>query len=118
MDKPIEQVFLRDCNNLIDLTPHKNIIHFHGTCVTADWLYLVMEDVPYTLKRHLLVSRNSAPVDRVSLIPEDNLLRIMIEIVQAMEYLSERKVSKIVCLYYSFELIFVGEMSKCVLIVV
>lgn len=91
LEKPSEQAFLRDLNNLIELTPHKNIIHFHGSCVTPDWMYLVMEDVPYTLKRHLLVSRNSAPLDRVSLIPEDNLLRIMIEIVQAMEYLSERK---------------------------
>lgn len=93
MEKQTETIFLKEVESLIGLTPHRNILDFYGICTTTDWMYVVIEDVPYSLKRHLLVSRDSSQPGRLSFITEDNIIKIMWEIADVMEYLSSRKVS-------------------------
>lgn len=94
MEKPEQQQFLTDCNSLIMSTPHKNLLDFHGVCLTADWMYIVIEDVTYNLKKKLLESgENNVPPGRISSLTEEYILRVIWEIADVMEYLSSKKVS-------------------------
>lgn len=95
MEKQDQIVFLKDFDQLLNLTPHKNLLSFYGTCVTADWIYLIFEDLTITLKRKLIDARIPASVDktRISSISEEYLLKIMYDIAETMEYLSNNKVS-------------------------
>lgn len=95
MEKQDQIVFLKDFDQLLNLTPHKNLLNFYGTCITADWIYLIFEDLTFTLKRKLIDARIPVSVDktRISSISEEYLLKIMFDIAETMEYLSNNKVS-------------------------
>lgn len=95
--EPLDQSqFLKDLAMVQKLPSHKNVIGFLGICQTADWLYLLFDDVPLTLKRQLIESRTPPNVNprRFSSLSEQRILVILHELAVAMEYLSNEKVSR------------------------
>lgn len=93
--EPLDQSqFLKDLVMVQKLTVHENVISFYGICQTADWLYLLFEDTPTTLKRTLIESRTPPNVNphRFSSLSEQRVLVILHEIAVAMEYLSSEQV--------------------------
>lgn len=93
--EPLDQSqFLRDLVMVQKLSVHENVISFYGICQTADWLYLLFEDTPTTLKRTLIESRTPPNVNphRFSSLPEQRVLVILHEIAVAMEYLTSEQV--------------------------
>lgn len=107
MDKQDQIVFLKDFDQLLNLTPHRNLLNFYGTCITSDWIYLIFEDINFTLKRKVIDARIPVSVDktRISSISEEYLLKIMYDIAETMEYLSNNKVSDFV-VFFLFIIIF------------
>lgn len=96
--EPLDQSqFLKDLAMVQKLPSHKNVIGFLGICQTADWLYLLFDDVPLTLKRQLIESRTPPNVNprRFSSLSEQRILVILHELAVAMEYLSNEKVSRV-----------------------
>lgn len=89
--EPLDQMqFIRDFSQIQKIGAHNNILTFYGVCQTADWLYLLFEDVPQTLKKRLLDARTPPNVNpqRFSSISEKAILQILCDIANAMEYLS------------------------------
>lgn len=86
--------FLKDLSMVQKLAVHQNVISFYGICQTADWLYLLFEDTPTTLKRTLIESRTPPNVNphRFSSLSEQRVLVILHEIAVAMEYLTSEQV--------------------------
>lgn len=93
--EPLEQgQFLRDLSAIRQFIHHKNIIDFYGVCQTANWLYLLFEDTPTTLKAMLIESRTpptSNPYSFSSL-SESFILQTLYELSTGMEFLSTYRV--------------------------
>lgn len=94
--EPIDQShFLKEFDQILRVTPHPNVLNFVGVSQTADWLYLLFEDTPCTLKKRLVEARVPPNVDphRFSAFSEEFILHIMLEISMAFEYLASHRVS-------------------------
>lgn len=93
--EPLDQSqFLRDLSAIRQFTHHKNIIEFYGVCQTANWLYLLFEDTPTTLKAMLIESRTpptSNPYSFSSL-SESFVLQTLYELSNGMEFLGTYRV--------------------------
>lgn len=94
MDAPVQMKFLRDLNNLSQFGFHKNMLGFSGICQTHDWLFVVFEDTPATLKQFLLTQRDDQNLAsrRLTNFSEDQALRLMFELTDTMEYLETNKI--------------------------
>lgn len=89
--EPLDQhQFLKDLSIIKQFGAHPNIIEFYGVCETANWLYLLFEDTPTTLKTLLIESRTppTANPHSFSSISENFILQTLYELSTAMEYLS------------------------------
>lgn len=93
MDKGDQAAFLKEFSELMELSGHENFLRFFGVCKTPDWLYMVFEDIPRTLKKYLLDARVSPNFNKFSSVSEEFTLNIISDICAAMEYLEENKVS-------------------------
>lgn len=95
--EPLDQSqFLKDFSQIQKIGAHSNILAFYGICQTADWLYLLFEDIPLTLKKRLIESRSPPNVNprRFSTLSEKVVLQILCDIANAMEYLAMYGVSE------------------------
>lgn len=94
MDPPIQMKFIRDLNNLLQFGFHKNMLNFMGICQTHDWFFVVFEDTPATLKQFLLTNRDDQNLAnrRLTNLGEDQALKLMFELSEAMEYLQYNKI--------------------------
>lgn len=94
--EPLDQMqFLNELAQIQKIGAHNSILAFYGVCQTADWLYLLFEDIPQTLKERLLEARLPPNVDaqRFSSMTERTILQILCDVANAMEYLSMYEVS-------------------------
>lgn len=94
--EPLDQSqFLKEFDQILNVASHRCVLNFIGVCQTPDWLYLIFEDTPYTLKKRLVEARLPPDVDphRFSAFSEEFVLRVLFEIADAMEYLSMQQVS-------------------------
>lgn len=87
--------FLKEFDQILRVTPHQNILNFLGVSQTADWLYLLFEDTPSTLKKRLVEARvaPNVNINRFSSFSEEFILHILLEISMAFEYLASHRVS-------------------------
>ncbi|XP_070505017.1 putative inactive tyrosine-protein kinase Wsck isoform X1 [Chironomus tepperi] len=95
MDPPIQTKFIRDLNSLLQFGFHRNMLNFMGICQTHDWFFVVFEDVPVTLKQFLLSNRQqemNLSNQRVTNLSENDILKLMYELAETMEYLQYNKV--------------------------
>lgn len=95
--EPLDQIqFLTEFSQIQKIGAHGNIISFYGICQTPDWLYLLFEDVPTTLKKKLIESRIPLNVNPqlFSALSERTILQVLCDIANAMEYLSMYDVSQ------------------------
>lgn len=93
--EPLDQSqFLKDVRQMLAVAPHPNVLRFMGACQTPDWLYLLFEDTPYTLKKRLVDARIPPAVDvhRTSAFSEEFVLRLLADVAGAMEYLGQQQV--------------------------
>lgn len=103
--EPLDQSqFLKDLEAVRNFEPHKNVIDFYGICQTPNWLYLLFEHTPVTLKTMLIESRTPPTTNKHSFssITEVFVLRTLFELSTAMEYLNSykvRSVYKVIALY-------------------
>lgn len=94
--EPLDQSqFLRDLDTVRKFGPHKNVIDFYGVCQTANWLYLLFEHTPMSLKTMLIESRTPPTTNKYSFssLSEAFILRTLYELSTAMEYLHSFKVN-------------------------
>lgn len=94
--EPLDQSqFLKEFDQILNVSSHLRVLSFIGVCQTPDWLYLIFEDTPYTLKKRLVEARLPPDVNshRFSAFSEEFVLRVLFEIADAMEYLSMQQVS-------------------------
>lgn len=97
--EPLDQTqFIKEFDQILNVTSHRNVLSFLGVCQTPDWLYVVFEDTPFTLKRRLIEARVPPNIDqyRFSAFSEEFVLRILYEISDALEYLSMQQVSNFI----------------------
>lgn len=94
MDPPVQIKFIRDLNNLLQFGFHKNMLSFLGICQTHDWLFVVFEDTPWTLKQFLLTMRDDQNLANRKLtnFSEEQAMKLMFELSEALEYLQYNKV--------------------------
>lgn len=94
MDPPVQMKFIRDLNNLLQFGFHNNMLGFMGICQTHDWLFVVFEDTPMTLKQFLLTMRDDQNLAnrRLTNFREDQALKLMFELSETMEYLHYNKI--------------------------
>lgn len=94
MDPPVQTKFIRDLNNLLQFGFHKNMLNFMGICQTHDWFFVVFEDTPATLKQFLIVNRQDTSLSsqRVTNLGENEVLRLMYELSETIEYLQYNKI--------------------------
>lgn len=94
MDPPIQTKFIRDLNSLLQFGFHRNMLNFMGICQTHDWFFVVFEDVPVTLKQFLLSNRQDMNLSsqRVTNLNENEILKLMYELAETIEYLQYNKV--------------------------
>lgn len=99
--EPLDQSqFLQELQQLLGVvrsttsTGHPNLLRFVGACQTPDWLYLLFEDTPYSLKQRLVEARLEPAADarRLSAFSEEFVLRMLMEISGAMEFLGREQV--------------------------
>lgn len=84
----LEQIsFLRELEDLIRLGDNKHTLHFYGICQTSDWMFLVFENIPVTLKKRLVTARNSN-----HFITETKVFQFMLDVCEAANFLSNNKV--------------------------
>lgn len=96
--EPLDEIqFLKDLDTIRKFGPHKNVIEFYGVCQTANWLYLLFEYTPQTLKTLLIESRTPPTTNKQSFssLSEAFVLRTIFELATAMEFLHSYKVSPI-----------------------
>lgn len=93
MDPPIQMKFIWDLNNLLQFGFHKNMLPFMGICQTHDWFFVIFEDTPATLKQFLLTQRDDQNLAnrRLTNFGEDQAMKLMFELSEAMEYLQYNK---------------------------
>lgn len=121
--EPIDQShFLKEFDSILRITPHQNILNFLGVSQTADFMYLLFEDTPSTLKRRLVEARVPPNVDlnRFSSYSEEFILHILLEISMAFEYLTTHRVSIYFCesftvVVYACEYIFLKTFNISIL---
>jgi hypothetical protein len=93
MDPPIQTKFIRDLNSLLQFGFHRNMLNFMGICQTHDWFFVVFEDTPSNLKQFLLANRQTDIVSqRVTNLSELEIIRLMYELSETMEYLQYNKI--------------------------
>lgn len=93
--EPLDQAqFLKDLSSVKRFDVHDNIIEFYGICETDNWLYLLFEDTPRTLKTMLIESRTPPTTNPYSFssLSEKYVLQTMYELSAAMEYLNKHQV--------------------------
>lgn len=96
--EPLDQMqFINEFTQIQKIGAHGNILNFYGVCQTPDWLYLLFEDIPLTLKKRLIDARTPPNInaERFSSISEKSVLQILCDISNAMEYLSMYEVSEL-----------------------
>lgn len=94
MEKPSQVQFLRELNHLLQFGFHKHMMNFLGVCQTNDWLYVIFEDVPMTLKQFMLRSRAEVTSrhSRLTNLAEDFILRTLFDLAEVMEYMTFNKI--------------------------
>ncbi len=94
MEKPSQIQFLRDANHLLQFGFHKNMMNFLGVCQTNDWLYVIFEDVPLTVKQFMLNSRcdPNSGLRRLTKLSEDFVLKMLFDLGEVMEYMVYNKI--------------------------
>ncbi|XP_063699112.1 putative inactive tyrosine-protein kinase Wsck [Culicoides brevitarsis] len=92
MEKPEQNAFLKEFNQLMELSGHESFLRFFGVCKTPDWFYLVFEDVSRTLKRYLLDARVERS-DRFSSVSEEMVMTIISDLGNALEYLEQNHIA-------------------------
>lgn len=94
MDPPIQTKFIRDLNSLLQFGFHRNMLNFMGICQTHDWFFVVFEDTPATMKQYLLSNRQESNLasQRVTNLGENELIRMMYEMGETLEYLQYNKI--------------------------
>ncbi|KAG5671075.1 hypothetical protein PVAND_001289 [Polypedilum vanderplanki] len=95
MDPPIQTKFIRDLNSLLQFGFHRNMLNFMGICQTHDWFFVVFEDTPATLKQFLLSNRQNdgnLSSQRATNLSENELIRLMYELGETIEYLHYNKI--------------------------
>lgn len=96
LDPPVQTKIIRDLNSLLQFGFHRNMLTFMGICQTHDWFFVVFEDTPVTLKQFLLSSRqetsNQLASQRATNLGENELIRLMYELSETMEYLQYNKI--------------------------
>lgn len=99
--EPLDQTqFLQELRQMLRVaktTPgagHPNLIRFVGSCQTPDWLYLLFEDTPYSLKQRLVDARVAPQADarRLSAFSEEFVLKLLLDICGGMEFLGREQV--------------------------
>lgn len=93
--EPLDQsLFLKEFDQILRVPSHQYILNFMGICQTADWLYMIFEDTPYTLKRRLVEARVPTNIDahRFSSFSEEFILQVLCEISDAFRFLSSHQV--------------------------
>lgn len=93
--EPLDQSqFLKDFSTIRKFEQHQNVINFYGVCQTANWLYLLFEDTPMTLKTKLIESRTppTANPHSFSSLSEEYVLQTLYELSTAMEFLNTYRV--------------------------
>lgn len=99
--EPLDQSqFLQELQQMLNVVKtttsvgHPNLIRFVGSCQTPDWLYLLFEDTPYSLKQRLVEARLAPATDarRLSAFSEEFVLRLLLDISGAMEFLGREQV--------------------------
>lgn len=94
MERADQNSFLKEFNELLELSGHESFLRFFGVCKTPDWFYLVFEDVSLTLKRYLLDARTESPRnDRFTSLSEEFIMNIICDIATAFEYLEQNRIS-------------------------
>lgn len=96
--EPLDQSqFLKDFTLIRQFGHHKNIIEFYGVCQTANWLYLLFEDTPTTLKNMLIESRTPPTANPYSFssLSEAFVLQTLYELADAMQFLNSYRVNSI-----------------------
>lgn len=94
LDLGIQIAFIRDLNNLLQFGFHRNMLNFMGICQTHDWFFVIFEDTPVTLKQFLLTNRQETNLStqRVTNLNELEILRLMYELSETIEYLQYNKI--------------------------
>lgn len=87
------KLMLNELDLLIKSNDHENIVALIGICEIPDTLYVVLEDTRHSLKELLLSSRHrDIPNNKFSLINEQTILKLALDICKGMEYLSNKRV--------------------------
>ena len=91
--EPLDQSqFLKELSQIQKFGSHVNVLNFYGICQTPDWLYLLFEHTPFTLKKKLVEARLPPNVNRLTSFSEAYILQLMSSICSALEYLTLREV--------------------------
>lgn len=93
--EPLDQAqFLKDFEQILRVARHPNVLSFLGVCQTPDWLYVIFEDTPATVKRRMVEARVSPNMDqhRFSAVSEEFVLRLLGECCDALQYLQSQQV--------------------------